>query len=149
VISRNDQFYMCPHNLSELDSNYLWVPKGENYGGICDRHLVVNASHVLQALDVLPPLLDTPQRYKDLLNYSFGNSERYVKLRLKEQYLFQRVRRFNRNMFLCAAGGDTNLFAPMEQRTPQGVHVRYPTEYNASLETCHAAVMTAGSNATV
>jgi hypothetical protein len=148
VISRNDHFYLCSHNLSELDSNYLWIPTGEDYKGICDRHLIVNATDVLKALDMLPPLLGTPERYKDLLNTYRSNSERYVKLRFYEEQLLERVQRFNRSMFLCAAPGDKSLFLPMRRKTPQGVHVRYPGEYRASLETCNATLMVSGSNAT-
>jgi hypothetical protein len=140
VISRNDHFYLCPHNLCELDPNYMWVPTGEDYGGICDRHLVVNATDALEALDMLPPLLDTPERYTDLLNESAANSETYVKRRWEEEHLLERVNRFDRNFFMCATTGDTNLFTPLwwGEETPVGVYSRYRGEYALSLQTCNS-----------
>jgi len=52
VVTRVDHFYLCNHNISELEPGYLWVPTGEDYEGVCDRHFVVDHEHILQALDV-------------------------------------------------------------------------------------------------
>jgi len=36
VVTRSDHYYLCQHNLSLLDPDYLWLPKGSNHGGVTD-----------------------------------------------------------------------------------------------------------------
>jgi hypothetical protein len=66
VVTRSDHYYACRHDLRLLDSQYMWVPKGEDYmGGITDRHLVCNAGQILPALDIFPPIVQFPDKYVD------------------------------------------------------------------------------------
>lgn len=57
VVTRSDHYYLCEHNLTALDPTEVWVPEGEEYGGITDRHVVAPAEKILQVLDILPPVL--------------------------------------------------------------------------------------------
>ena len=48
VITRSDFVWLCPHPpLSILDRDSIWVPDGENWDGLNDRHLVVSREHVV------------------------------------------------------------------------------------------------------
>ena len=43
VITRSDFVWSCPHPpLSILDRDAIWLPDGENYDGVVDRHLIVS-----------------------------------------------------------------------------------------------------------
>jgi hypothetical protein len=138
VLTRSDHYYLCAHNLSLLDPQYLWLPAGQDNRGITDRHLIVNAADLLLALDILPPLLQHPEQYATVLGKQSGNPEKVILQRWKELGLHKRVRRFERNMFTCAATGDPTRWKTMtDDIVPEGVHLKYLKEYNASHATCH------------
>ena len=41
VISRADHVYGCEHALGGFElSKHVYIPRGEDYGGVCDRHIV-------------------------------------------------------------------------------------------------------------
>jgi hypothetical protein len=135
IITRTDHYYLCRHDISQLDVNVLWVPGGEDYGGITDRHLVVSREHVLQALDILPPVLREPQNYAHLLGNQYGNNaERLIEFRWKEEGL--PVQRFNRMMFTCGQDGDTTRMKGLGVQVREGVRLKYEKEYVASYATC-------------
>lgn len=139
IVTRSDHYYLCPHNLSELEDHYLWLPEGQNNRGVTDRHLVVNKEDLLPALDVLPAVLANPERYRKVLGIVSGNPEKILKQRWQELGLWQRVRRFPRMMFTCAMVGDTTRWKQKSDfLVPEGVHLKYLKEYNASLATCDA-----------
>jgi hypothetical protein len=56
VISRSDFVWLCPHPPI-LDHNALWVPNGQHWSGLNDRHLVVSWADVLNCLNVIEDVL--------------------------------------------------------------------------------------------
>lgn len=136
VITRSDHYYLCAHDLSVLDNDYLWVPSGEDYRGICDRHLVVNSTNVLKALNVLPPLLANPEKYQENLGRVKSNTEQLLYQRWTEEKLGDSIGRFRRMFFTCAQPGDVTRYKKMGNVTPEGVHLKYVDEYEASRGTC-------------
>jgi hypothetical protein len=135
IITRADHYYLCSHDISNLDPTVLWVPAGEDYGGITDRHLVVSREHVLQALDILPPVLQDPQKYEHLLDNRFGNTvETLIDFRWKDEGL--PVHRFSRMMFTCGQDGDTTRFRSLGVEVREGVRLKYRKEYVSSYVTC-------------
>jgi hypothetical protein len=135
IITRTDHYYLCRHDISQLDPNVLWVPDGEDYGGITDRHLVVSRDQVLQALDILPPVLQDPTQYAHLLDNRYGNTvETLIDFRWKQESL--PVRRFSRMMFTCGQDGDTTRFRNMGVEVREGVRLKYGKEYVSSYATC-------------
>mmetsp|Transcript_6743 Transcript_6743/g.9792 ORF Transcript_6743/g.9792 Transcript_6743/m.9792 type:complete len:882 (+) Transcript_6743:72-2717(+) len=136
VITRSDHYYGCLHDLNDLDNRYMWVPSGEDYFGITDRHLVCNSSQVMKALDILPPVVTHPRRYWNF----WGNPEKLIKLRWKQEGLLESVRRFPRMMFTCAVQSDTSRWAQPQTKkgmVPEGVYLKYIDEYNLTKATCN------------
>ena len=137
VVTRSDHFYLCAHNVSKLDPNFLWLPTGEDYSGFTDRHLVVSSKDVLPALDILPDLLAHPRKYERLIRRRWANPEKLIKHRWRELNLKDRVRYFDRVMFTCAVKGDTTRWKPMSnQMAPEGVYLKYTEEYDESHSVC-------------
>lgn len=137
VITRTDHFYMCPHDLSTLDPRYLWVPQGQDFGGITDRHLIVPSTLVLAALDVLPSLFQNPANYPRLSD-DYYNPEQLLWDRWKQQGLDQHVRRFPRIMFTCGNPtlDDATRWKHTAEVVPEGVRKKYRKEYLMSEATC-------------
>jgi hypothetical protein len=133
VITRADHCYRCAHDLAQLNKNHLWVPTGENYGGITDRHLVVSSRHILRALNILPPVVQHPENYTKLLARPRSNPERLLWRRWVEQGLAKSLRRFNRMFFTCGDdpdGRDTSRWTQLgsELVSPEHVYLKYPNE---------------------
>ena len=64
VITRTDQYYPCPLDLSGLDCTKVWIPTGEDWSGICDRFIIVAKEHVLPLLDVIRPAILQPDPWQ-------------------------------------------------------------------------------------
>ena len=142
VITRADHCYRCAHDLSQLNDNHLWVPAGEDYGGITDRHLVVSSQHILSALHILPPVVQHPENYTKLLARRRSNPERLLWRRWVEQGLAKSVRRFNRMFFTCGddpAGRDTSRWTQLgsELVSPEQVYLKYPNEVSLCIAPLH------------
>jgi hypothetical protein len=139
VITRSDHYYGCLHNLDDLDNRYMWIPGGEDYYGITDRHLVCNSSHILKALNILPPVVLNPNKYWDIVGVI--NPERLIKLRWVEEGLWDVVRRFPRTMFTCATRNDTSRwYLPNfsgSNTVPEGVYLKYAGEYTMTKVACN------------
>lgn len=143
VLTRSDHYYLCTHDLSLLSQDDLWIPSGEDYDGITDRHLVVNSRDVLDALDILPELLKNPERYQDCISKKHCKPESLIKKRWQAMGLDSRVRRFPRMMFTCATEGDTTRWKKMsDEIVPKGVHLKYKAEYRESQKNCEADNLT-------
>ncbi len=141
VVTRSDHYYLCHHNLSLLDPQYMWLPRSQNFGGVTDRHLVVNSSLLLPALDILPPFLEHPEDYASFASFKVGNPERLIHYRWKKMGIRELVRRFDRMMFTCAEWNDqTRWQTKSDSVVPEGVFLKYTKEYNLSHVTCKGLI---------
>ena len=137
VITRTDQFYMCPYNLSLLDNRYMWIPQGEDYGGVCDRHLVCNNSHILDALRVFPAYLKNPTAIGNI-----DNSETLHKQIYETQGL--PIRRFRRVMYTCIKRGDQGFTGRFDIKKTRHFDLesrgyrKYEQEYVLGKATCRS-----------
>lgn len=138
VITRSDHFYMCPHDLSKLSLEYLWVPKGQDFGGVTDRHLIVPSEHVLTALNILPHVLAHPNDYPRLSEPDY-NPESLLRDVWMKQGIGKLVKRFPRMMFTCvnpfmADHTRWRKAGPIAEK--EGVRLKYTKEYDLSGTTC-------------
>jgi len=139
VVTRSDHYYLCPHDLSTLDPSMLWVPSGQDFRGVCDRHFVCGNHDILTALDILPPLLLHSEKYYKQLTHPRYNSERFLLHRWAEEGLKIRLRRFNRTMFVSATQQDSSRWSVISQfPVKEGVYIKYPEEYAEALQGCFA-----------
>jgi len=131
VVTRTDQFYECAHHVLLFDPQFVWLPEGEDYlGGLEDRHLVASKDDIFKVLNTIEPVVRHPERYP-----SFTNPEQLLRFRFDEDSI--RIKRFKRVMFLCAVPGDPTRWQHMEDGSvPEGVHVKYLTEYEKAKQTC-------------
>jgi hypothetical protein len=136
IVTRADHYYKCHHNISLLDPYFVWVPKGQNYHGITDRHFVASSSNIISALNLLPPILDNPERYRDLLADKNTNPERVIARRWQEEGL--PWKRFDRVMFTCGQAGDPTRHKTLSITVqPENVQLKYEREYVATYKSCN------------
>jgi len=137
VVTRTDHYYLCPHLFSSptcrLGAREVIVPDGEEYNGVTDRHLIASRATLLDALDLITPLITEPYAFDPDRH---GNSELYLKAAWADQGL--RVRRCTRSMLTCAAGGDDTRWQAAGAGLPgvPGLFVKYEREHAAARDGC-------------
>ena len=135
MIARADHYYTCRLDLSHLAISNIWVPEGEDYGGVCDRAIVCGRDDVLKCLSVVDGYLVDPSSYPAWLN-----PEKLLMMRLERQGLWSKVRRFKRVMFISAVPGDPSRSLVTEDSmklVPRlGVYCKYPRECKLATSNC-------------
>ncbi len=68
VITRSDFFYEVMHPpLSLLPSSFIWIPDGEGWGGVTDRHIIVPRAHLEATLDIVSDIVCATTETADLM----------------------------------------------------------------------------------
>ena len=123
IIARTDTYYAADHPV--LDNRWNWIPEGEDYMGICDRHLIVNAESVLKALDVL--VWSLKQKCTFLGNPEMVEKLYWTSIKLK-------IQRFPRTIFLVKSKSDQTRWSECATYIEQlGVYCKYDSELNMTL----------------
>lgn len=130
IITRSDFYYLCPHPpLDCLSSDHLWVPDGEDYFGLCDRHLVVSSADLFAACSLIDDFLLRPREMRDAMTVNrMWNIEQVIAWHLTRHGLISRVRRFPYVMFLVRSPDDPSAWAVGSLSTDVGMVVKYPSE---------------------
>jgi len=135
VVTRTDHYYMCPHTFARcnLEDRDVIVPDGEGYVGITDRHLVASRDTLLEALDLITPLITQPYSFDFSKHH---NSERWLQHVWSSKALH--VKRCNRVMFTVAREEDTSRWRLAEDELPgvPGLFIKYQREYNGTVDGC-------------
>jgi hypothetical protein len=131
IVTRSDFYYFCPHPPLEcLDADNLWIPDGEDYGGLCDRHLIVSAADVVVSCNLIDDLLIRPHKMREaMIARSAWNIEQITAFHLSRNGLISKVKRFPYIMCLVRAPGDpTTTFSTGTYTPDLGMMVKYPSE---------------------
>lgn len=90
IITRSDYMYPVPHvPLELLSRNSVWIPDGERYGGVTDRHLICPNKFIEKSIDMLEFILLHPARalleYRRWLQGKGANPETFIAYYLQRQ----------------------------------------------------------------
>jgi hypothetical protein len=156
VISRSDFVWLCPHPpLSLLDREAIWVPDGEYWGGLPDRHLVVSRADVVNCLNLIEEIVLHPSTlYEEMKHQKWWNNENFItkhqrveeyKQKLawnNEQFLAQHLERkglldkvklFPYVMYTARPIGEhRSTWSPGSFEPAVGHYVKYPGEFRAA-----------------
>jgi hypothetical protein len=130
VITRSDLYYLCPHPpLAMLDPANLWLPDGEDYGGLTDKHLVVSAADLAASCCLIDDFLTRPQEMRAaMVDRRNWNLEQILDWHFDRRGLHSRVRRFPYVMFLVRSPDDPTAHSPGWYIDSVSMTVKYPTE---------------------
>ena len=135
VISRSDFVWLCPHPpLSVLDRGAIWLPNGEDYGGLSDRHFVVSRADVVNCLNVIEDILLHPiQLYEEMKHHQDWNNEQFLAHHLGRKGLLQKVKRFPYVMYIARGVLDASrTWSPGRYEPAVGHFVKYEKEFRAA-----------------
>ena len=103
IYSRFDQFYTDYHIDINDNSTNIWIPSGENYHGVGDRHAVVPVNDIRKFLSICE-YVDSPDSIKDPPEYL--NCETAYKRFLNHTNLIENVKRYDRKQFTSSLKTD-------------------------------------------
>ena len=126
IYSRFDQFYTNIHPA--FTGENIWIPNGEDYFGINDRHAVLSCTFIEDYLNICN-FVDSIEI--ETINETYLNCETVYKMQLKEYSLIDHVVRFERFQFTSAIDTDFTRW-----RVPKyslmfnkKLKIKYPDEF--------------------
>lgn len=139
VILRSDYVYQLPFpKMRILDDNYVWIPDSEDYGGICDRSVVLSAKHFECYVDILSSFYVKSNRYYEIIEREKEwNMEKILKMHLEENQLFAMVRRFPYISYAVRNVNGSTRWSEGSFSKELGYYIKYITEYDKSLKYKH------------
>ena len=86
IVTRSDFVWAAPHPpLKLLKPGSVWFPDGEGYGGLTDRHAVLDASTAEPYLTLINPIVsDTNALIRRMQHRADWNLEKFIQLRLSD-----------------------------------------------------------------
>jgi hypothetical protein len=131
IITRSDHYYITQDKIK--DNNYIWIPDGENYGGICDRHIELNTKHIVDILDVFS-FIDSKLGFGLLEKHRATNPESVLNIMYRYKNL--PIKRYPRTQFTVATTTDTTRWQKGVMALPQNQNllIKYINEYRMALK---------------
>lgn len=155
IMTRSDYMYDVPHVPVEmLSTDAVWIPNGERYGGVTDRHLICPSKFIERSIDMLQYILTQPDdfflKYRRWLNGKGANPETFIAFYLEKQgipvrfvpYFMYTVRELNEtpNRTQHGAAGtvrykSTNyaLKYPDEKALADRLQIRTPNDWHVHI----------------
>lgn len=133
VITRSDFIWELPHpKMDRLDPDSIWIPYGEFYWGVTDRHVVLSRKFLRPYLDLIGPILSkSDQLIAEMKQYNAKpnwNHEQYILFRLKSQGLGNKIRFLPYMMYSVREASTPTRWAEGELDSELGFFVKYPDE---------------------
>ena len=134
IVTRSDYNYLSPHPPMEyLNPGILWVPDGEHYGSITDRHVVLSRGNVEQYLNILENMMFRPAELYAKL-YNWCNLEKAVHQNVGLQLGFDCWCAFPFIMYSLRSEGVATRWAEGHWKPELLHYVKYPGEYDAAMK---------------
>ncbi|KAG2487821.1 hypothetical protein HYH03_013538 [Edaphochlamys debaryana] len=134
-LSRSDFYYEAPHPAFSptQDPRHMWVPEGEDYDGLTDRHMVASRLHIHSVLGLMEPICASAAGFVTEMNVSAAwNLEIYIKYTLEKHGIWKYVKRFPRVMYAVRRDEDPTRWSQGEVIAGAPGLVKYPEEFNAT-----------------
>lgn len=134
IYTRFDQYYTDYHiDIKGQDMTKIWIPEGENYNGIGDRHAIVPIQYIEKFLDICN-YVDSKDSIKNTPEYL--NCETAYLRFLTHNDLIKNVKRYKRAQFTSATKQDkTNWRVPKYKvYITKNLLIKYPDEFINSVK---------------
>jgi hypothetical protein len=135
IITRSDFIYKLPHPSTKLlFDDFIYIPDGENYGGVTDRHVILPKKYVVDYLNILEKMiLNGNDYYNKMIHHSNWNLEQLIKFQLEQNNLFDKVVYFPYVMYSVRPKNGSTRWAKGEYNPILGYFIKYKSEYESAL----------------
>lgn len=134
IITRSDFIYQLPHPKMFLFKNeYIYIPNGEHYGGLTDRHVILSKNNIIQYLDILNCfILKSNDYYDKMKQFNHWNIERLIMFHLQQHNIFHLVKEMPYIMYAVRNKNGTSRWSLGEYNNKLGYYIKYQSEYELS-----------------
>lgn len=137
IVTRSDYLYLGPHpSLQILDENYVWIPDGEFYGGLTDRHVIISNIYIESYLNIMQEILfETDKMYNEMKNTNSWNLEKVIYRHLEKKNLLDKVKLFPFIMYTIREKTGTTRWSIGTYNEKLGYYIKYQDEYKKAIQT--------------
>jgi hypothetical protein len=133
IITRSDFMWEISHpKVERLQPNFVWIPYGEFYGGVTDRHVVLSRHNLEAYLNLIDPILeDTDSLMSSMMAYiqkPIWNLERYILFHFKRLNKASEIRFLPYMMYSIREQSTPTRWAQGVYDHKTGFYIKYPTE---------------------
>ena len=134
IITRSDFVWLCPHPpLRYLDPAYIWIPDGQYYGGITDRHAVLTRRQLSDYLSLIVPIISNVTDLAQRMSFrSDWNLEKYILFHLYERGYKRRLKFFPYVMYSAREENGSTRWAVGELNEELGHYIKYVEEFHTA-----------------
>lgn len=131
IYTRFDQFYVDYH--PDFNSDKIFIPSGEDYFGVCDRHAVFKSARATQFFSIID-FINSEKSIKKLPN--FLNCESVFKAHLEDVGLLELIERYDRGSFTASLKSDETKWRKPTLKIffKKGLMIKYPDEFLQSIK---------------
>ena len=132
IYSRFDQFYTDIH--PKFSGDHLWIPEGEDYFGVCDRHIIFPSKYSKKYFGICDYINDD-ESFKNLPKVV--NPEAVFLNYLEFTGLEKKIIRINRFNFTSALASDSTRWRVASYKVYfyRNLMMKYPDEFLLSVKT--------------
>lgn len=136
IITRSDFLWQIPHPpLDLLNEGAMWFPDGERYGGLTDRHVVLNRVTVQPYLDILTQMFHQSHLYWTKMRHNHSwNLEQLIHFHLQQHHLAHTVRFFPYVMYSVRPLQGTTRWSAGTLHPSRQYYVKYHTEWEQATQ---------------
>lgn len=134
IITRSDYIYRLPHPKIEwLSPNTIYIPDGESYQGVTDRHAILPREFVIHYLNILEHMvLRGKSYYKKMQEKPDWNLEKLIQFHLKQNGVWPHVSFFPYVMFTVRPINGTTRWAAGKFSPEHNCYIKYMSEFETS-----------------
>lgn len=133
IVTRSDFLWDIPHpNTSVLNENYIYIPDGERYGGITDRHSIIPSKYIETYLNVMSVIIHNPVLLKREYYDKIGdcvNPESFIKWWLEYNNIYNYVKFFPYVMYLIREHDGISSWSTGDWNSELNCYIKYVDEY--------------------
>lgn len=138
IITRSDYYYTDYLRPENINLEKIYIPEGEDYLGINDRHMIVPKKYIEKSLNFLnyvfeqPSLLYNEMKNDKTLNIpGFGiNNEIHMMFMMKKNGLFDKIERFPLSMYTVRSHKDKTRWSGGVYSNFHKMYIKYKSEYH-------------------
>ena len=141
IVTRSDYVWPFRHvGLDLLSPSHVWVPDGESYGGITDRHTVLSRHNIEEYLNIFNMMVIQSETYiqeiSQIVTPLGVNPEKLISFHLSRQGIGI-VKVFPYNMFTVRARDGSSSWSTGDYNQELGYCVKYKSEFMNTVKFCY------------
>lgn len=131
IVTRSDFMHTIPHpSVTIMDPKYIWIPDGEGYGGITDRHVILSKYNYREYLNLMSNIVTSPTEYFYKMVNNHWNCEKFLKFNILDQQ--RPIRCYPYHMYTVRQRNDHTTWAKGSYHSEHGHYIKYDQEYNST-----------------